>query len=311
MAAATTSSSRPSSTTRWGRTPTGGATRAAGSCAPSRTRCGGWAPTGSISTRSTAPIHGRTSRRRWRRSATSCARARSAPSAPRRSRASQIVEAQWIARDRHLQRFVTEQPPYSILVRAVEADVLPTCSRHGMAVMSYSPLAGGWLSGRWRKDTGQQSSSRAGRLPERFDLSSPPTSASSTPSSSSRSSPTRPGSRSSSLRSRSCSSTRRSPRRSSGRAPWSSSKVSSPPPTSPSRRRSRPHRRDRRARHDHQPGRQLVGEPGAGAGGATEIVSIRSRRARASRTARRRRLPASARRPRSARGRRVRPRRRG
>ena len=87
--------------------------------------------------------------------------------------ASQIVEAQWVARDRHLQRFVTEQPPYSMLVRAVEADVLPTCLRHGMAVISYSPLAGGWLSGRWRKDAGQQSSSRAGRLPERFDLSQP------------------------------------------------------------------------------------------------------------------------------------------
>jgi aryl-alcohol dehydrogenase-like predicted oxidoreductase len=87
--------------------------------------------------------------------------------------ASHIVEAQWVARDRHLQRFVTEQPPYSILVRAVEADVLPTCQRHGMGVMSYSPLTGGWLSGRWRKDTGQQSSSRASRLPERFDLSSP------------------------------------------------------------------------------------------------------------------------------------------
>jgi aryl-alcohol dehydrogenase-like predicted oxidoreductase len=87
--------------------------------------------------------------------------------------ASHIVEAQWVARDRHLQRFVTEQPPYSILVRAVEADVLPTCLRHRMGVMSYSPLTGGWLSGRWRKDSGQQSSSRAGRLPERFDLSNP------------------------------------------------------------------------------------------------------------------------------------------
>jgi aryl-alcohol dehydrogenase-like predicted oxidoreductase len=84
-----------------------------------------------------------------------------------------IVEAQWTARDRGLQRFVTEQPPYSILVRAIEADVLPTCARYGMGVMSYSPLTGGWLSGRWRKDTGQQSSSRAGRLPERFDLSRP------------------------------------------------------------------------------------------------------------------------------------------
>jgi aryl-alcohol dehydrogenase-like predicted oxidoreductase len=86
---------------------------------------------------------------------------------------SQIAEAQWVARDRRLERFVTEQPPYSILVRAVEADVLPTCARHGMAVMSYSPLAGGWLSGRWRKDAGQQSSSRATRLPERFDLANP------------------------------------------------------------------------------------------------------------------------------------------
>jgi aryl-alcohol dehydrogenase-like predicted oxidoreductase len=87
--------------------------------------------------------------------------------------ASQIVEAQWTARDRNLQRFVTEQPPYSILVRAVEGDVLPTCSRHGMGVMSYSPLAGGWLSGRWRKDAAQPSSSRAERLPERFDISTP------------------------------------------------------------------------------------------------------------------------------------------
>ncbi len=96
--------------------------------------------------------------------------------------ASQIVEAQWAARERHLERFVTEQSPYSILVRGVESDVLPTCARHGMAVMSYSPLAGGWLSGRWRKDTGQPESSRASRLPERFDLATRTTSASSTPS---------------------------------------------------------------------------------------------------------------------------------
>src|SRR3954449_12673369 len=87
--------------------------------------------------------------------------------------ASQIVEAQWVARERNLQRFVTEQPAYSILVRAIEADVLPTCRRHGMGVLSYSPLTGGWLSGRWRKDTGQQSSSRAERLPARFDLAQP------------------------------------------------------------------------------------------------------------------------------------------
>jgi aryl-alcohol dehydrogenase-like predicted oxidoreductase len=87
--------------------------------------------------------------------------------------ASQIVEAQWVARERGLQRFVTEQPAYSILVRRIEDDILPTCQRHGMGVLSYSPLTGGWLSGRWRKDSGKQDSSRAGRLPERFDLSQP------------------------------------------------------------------------------------------------------------------------------------------
>jgi aryl-alcohol dehydrogenase-like predicted oxidoreductase len=87
--------------------------------------------------------------------------------------ASQIVEAQWVARERNLQRFVTEQPAYSILARAIEADILPTVTRHGMGVLSYSPLTGGWLSGRWRKDAGQVSSSRAGRLPERFDITTP------------------------------------------------------------------------------------------------------------------------------------------
>src|SRR4051812_45482278 len=87
--------------------------------------------------------------------------------------ASQIAEAQWVAREHGFQRFVTEQPAYSMLVRRIEDDILPTCQRHGVGVLSYSPLTGGWLSGRWRKDTGQQASSRANRLPERFDLSEP------------------------------------------------------------------------------------------------------------------------------------------
>ena len=87
--------------------------------------------------------------------------------------ASQIVEAQWIARDRRLQRFVTEQPAYSILVRAIETDILPTCTGTAWASSPTAHLTGGWLSGRWRKASGQQSSSRAERLPERFDLSRP------------------------------------------------------------------------------------------------------------------------------------------
>jgi aryl-alcohol dehydrogenase-like predicted oxidoreductase len=87
--------------------------------------------------------------------------------------ASEIVEAQWMAERRNREHFRCEQPPYSILTRAIEHDVLPTCQRYGMGVIPYSPLAGGWLSGRWRKDAGQQTSTRAERLPDRFDLSLP------------------------------------------------------------------------------------------------------------------------------------------
>jgi aryl-alcohol dehydrogenase-like predicted oxidoreductase len=89
--------------------------------------------------------------------------------------ASAIVEAQWAARDQHLQRYVTEQPPYSILVRGIEADVLPTCARYGMGVIPWSPLAGGWLSGRWRKDADAATPMSAARrrLAERYDLSLP------------------------------------------------------------------------------------------------------------------------------------------
>ncbi|MBM7440525.1 aryl-alcohol dehydrogenase-like predicted oxidoreductase [Streptomyces sp. HB132] len=65
---------------------------------------------------------------------------------------SRIVEARETSRERRLERFVTEQPPYSILVRGIAEDVLPTTRRHGMGTLTYSPPAGGWLSGRYRKD---------------------------------------------------------------------------------------------------------------------------------------------------------------
>ncbi|WP_223694014.1 aldo/keto reductase [Leifsonia poae] len=64
--------------------------------------------------------------------------------------ASQLVEAQWVSERRGHERFRTEQPPYSMLTRAIEYDVLPTAARHGMGVLSYSPLGGGWLSGKYR-----------------------------------------------------------------------------------------------------------------------------------------------------------------
>ena len=89
--------------------------------------------------------------------------------------ASTIVEAQWVSRQRGLQRYVSEQPPYSMLVRGIEADVLPTAQRYGMAVIPWSPLSGGWLTGRYRKgaDIAEPTSAARRRLADRYDLTLP------------------------------------------------------------------------------------------------------------------------------------------
>src|ERR1700761_3312446 len=79
--------------------------------------------------------------------------------------ASDIVEAQWVAERRGLARFRTEQPPYSILNRAIEREVLPACQRYGMGVMAWSPLAKGMLTGRYRKGAPQPDSLRVKRFP--------------------------------------------------------------------------------------------------------------------------------------------------
>jgi aryl-alcohol dehydrogenase-like predicted oxidoreductase len=86
---------------------------------------------------------------------------------------SEIVAAQWTGERRNLERFVCEQPPYSMLVRGVEAEVLPVCQEHRMGVIPWSPLAGGWLTGRWRKGQEAPQSTRAQRLPGRYDLARP------------------------------------------------------------------------------------------------------------------------------------------
>lgn len=85
-----------------------------------------------------------------------------------------IVEAHWTAERRGLERFRTEQPPYSILVRGIESGTLPVCQRYGMGVLVWSPLAGSWLSGRYRKEQApDMTRGRAARMPQRFDPSLP------------------------------------------------------------------------------------------------------------------------------------------
>ena len=86
--------------------------------------------------------------------------------------AEMTVEAQWISRTHQLGRFSTEQPPYSILVRGIERDLLPVAQSYGMGVISWSPLAGGWLSGSFG-DGKANTSRRSERLPARYDLTIP------------------------------------------------------------------------------------------------------------------------------------------
>ena len=87
--------------------------------------------------------------------------------------AHQIVEGQWVAERRGRERFLCEQPPYSIFVRGIERDVLPVCEQYGMGVIPWSPLAGGWLGGKYRKGQPMPTSGRAAMQPQRFDPEQP------------------------------------------------------------------------------------------------------------------------------------------
>jgi aryl-alcohol dehydrogenase-like predicted oxidoreductase len=84
------------------------------------------------------------------------------------------VEAHFVSERRGLLRFRTEQPPYSMLARGVEASVLPVCQRLGMGVMVWSPLASGFLSGRIRRGQPVERTMNRPRVqPDRFDLTRP------------------------------------------------------------------------------------------------------------------------------------------
>jgi aryl-alcohol dehydrogenase-like predicted oxidoreductase len=86
--------------------------------------------------------------------------------------ADMTVQAQWVSFTRNLGRFSTEQPPYSMLVRGIERDLLPVAQNYGMGVIPWSPLAGGWLSGAFGEGK-ENTSRRSARLPARYDLSVP------------------------------------------------------------------------------------------------------------------------------------------
>lgn len=87
-----------------------------------------------------------------------------------------LVEAQWTAeRSGHVRPRV-EQPPYSVLARHVERDLLPACNRYGMGVMVWGPLNSGWLTGKYRAGAAAPAGSRGERWSARsagFDAARP------------------------------------------------------------------------------------------------------------------------------------------
>jgi aryl-alcohol dehydrogenase-like predicted oxidoreductase len=89
--------------------------------------------------------------------------------------AHEIVESHRVAQARGLMRFRSEQPPYSLLARGIERDVLPVAERWGMGVLTWSPLAFGFLTGRYRKGAEAPTDGRAALRPQWFDPADPVT----------------------------------------------------------------------------------------------------------------------------------------
>lgn len=85
----------------------------------------------------------------------------------------ELIEAQWSAEKHRLQRPVSEQVPYSLLIRGIERETLPIARSYGLGVLTYGPLAAGWLSGKYRLGGDQPSSHRAELIPGRFDVDAP------------------------------------------------------------------------------------------------------------------------------------------
>ena len=81
-----------------------------------------------------------------------------------------LVQAQWLARQLGVTPPLTEQLPYSLLIRSAERDSLAVARQYGLGVLTYGPLAAGWLSGGYRLDGTQPASRRAQLIPGRFDV---------------------------------------------------------------------------------------------------------------------------------------------
>jgi aryl-alcohol dehydrogenase-like predicted oxidoreductase len=82
----------------------------------------------------------------------------------------QLVRANMLAEKNHRARIDCLQPEYSLLIRSTEWELLPVCREEGIGVIAWSPLAGGWLSGKYRRDAAPPPDSRVGRADRWDDL---------------------------------------------------------------------------------------------------------------------------------------------
>jgi aryl-alcohol dehydrogenase-like predicted oxidoreductase len=83
----------------------------------------------------------------------------------------QIVEGLWISKELGLNRLVSEQPPYNLLDRRAEREPIPMAQTYGLAVLPWSPLAGGALTGKYRRGEQAPEGARYGRsgIPDALD----------------------------------------------------------------------------------------------------------------------------------------------
>ncbi len=72
----------------------------------------------------------------------------------------QLVESLWVSKELHLNRFISEQPPYHLLDRRIERELIPMAQTYGFAILPWSPLAGGFLTGKYRRGEARAEGSR-------------------------------------------------------------------------------------------------------------------------------------------------------
>ncbi|MEZ4221596.1 MAG: aldo/keto reductase [Polyangiaceae bacterium] len=79
-----------------------------------------------------------------------------------------LVGSQWISKTQGLERFVSLQAQYSLVVRELERELVPTCREYGLGILPWSPLAGGFLSGKYQKDAPPPAGTRLAKWQERY-----------------------------------------------------------------------------------------------------------------------------------------------